>query len=127
MDISDISIAGIKQALEQLLNKHPISADSIEGWILIFLIAFIVWNIYRKALKFVGWSCAVIFFMQVCYFLGMTSFNEILPLNAIFKYDVLTAIAQTCVGTPVCNILLQINATIQYVCINMWDTIHGFL
>lgn len=126
MQTPDVSIDGIKQYLQDLLNAHPISTDSIEGWILIFLIAFIAWNLYRKALKFAGWSCAVILLIQVGYFLSLTHVNDFIPLSTIFKFDVLTAIAQTCVGTPLCDILLSINATIQYICINAWDTISNF-
>ena len=127
-DMSDVSssINEIKQYLEQLLNEHPISTDSIEGWILIFLIAFIVWGLYKKALKFVGWSCAVILLIQVGYFLGTTNLNNIIPLSTLFQYDVLTAIAQTCVGTPICDVLLKINAAIRYICINTWDTLQNF-
>lgn len=121
-----LSIDEIKQSLEQLLNEHPISTDSIEGWILIFLIAFIVWNVYRKAMKFVGWSCAVILLIQIGYFLGTTDFNNLIPFSQIFKYDVLTAIAQTCVGTPVCDVLLKINAYIRYICTNTWIALRGF-
>ena len=126
--MSDVSssINEIKQYLEQLLNEHPISTDSIEGWILIFLIAFIVWGLYKKALNFVGWSCAVILLIQVGYFLGTTNLNNIIPLSTLFQYDVLTAIAQTCVGTPICDVLLKINAAIRYICTNTWDTLQNF-
>ena len=79
-----LSVDEIKQSLEQLLNEHPISTDSIEGWILIFLIAFIAWNVYRKAMKFVGWSCAVILLIQIGYFLGTTDLNNLIPLSQIF-------------------------------------------
>lgn len=126
--MSDVSSAinEIKQYLAQLLNEHPISTDSVEGWILIFLIAFIVWGLYKKALKFVGWSCAAILFIQVGYFLGTTNLNDIVPLGTLFKYDVLTAIAQTCVGTPICDVLLKINATIRYICVNTWNALRNF-
>lgn len=126
MQVTDISISSIKESLQELLNSHPISTDSIEGWILIFLIAFIAWNLYKKALHFVGWSCAVILLIQVGYFLSFTQLNNIIPLSSIFKFDILTAIAQTCVGTPLCSILLSINATIQYICVQTWDTIYNF-
>ena len=126
METMATSISEIKQYLSQLLNEHPISTDSIEGWVLIFLIAFIAWGLYRKALKFVGWSCSVILLIQIGYFLGSTNLNNIIPLSSVFKYDVLTAIAQTCVGTPACDILLQINAAIRYICVNTWDTLRGF-
>ncbi len=98
MDISNITIDGIVASLQQLLNEHPISTDSIEGWILIFLIGFVAWNIYRKALKFAIWSCSVILLIQVGYYLSATGLNDIIPLSAVFKYDILTAIAQTCVA-----------------------------
>ena len=80
----------------------------------------------KKALNFVGWGCAVILLIQVGYFLGTTNLNNIIPLSTLFQYDVLTAIAQTCVGTPICDVLLKINAAIRYICINTWDTLRNF-
>lgn len=126
MQMTDISFSGIKEGLQNLLNSHPISTDSLEGWILIFLVAFIGWNLYKKALKFVGWSCAVILLIQIGYFLSLTQLNNFIPLSSIFKFDILTAIAQTCVGTPLCDGILSVNAAIQYICLNAWDTIHNF-
>ena len=125
--MSDIgtTVSEIADSLRQLLNDHPISTDSIEGWILIFLILFIVWNLCRKAFKFVGWSCALIFLIQVCYFLGQTDLNTIIPIGNFFQYDILAAIAQTCVGTPFCDWLLQINAAIQYIITNTWQALRN--
>lgn len=123
--MNDLSttVSEIAASFRQLLNDHPISTDSIEGWVLIFLILFIIWNLCRKTLKFAGWSCAVIFLIQICYFLGQTDFNNLIPIGNWFQYDVLTAIAQTCVGTPVCDWLLKINASIQYIILHTWQTL----
>lgn len=123
--MSDLSttVSELTTSLRQLLNDHPISTDNIEGWILIFLILFIVWNLCRKAFQFVGWSCALILLIQVCYFLGQTNLNTVIPIGNFFQYDVLTAIAQTCVGTPVCDWLLKINASIQYIILHTWQTL----
>lgn len=125
MNLQNISIDSIKLWLYSLLNDNPISTDSIEGWILIFLIGFICWNLYRKALRFVLWSCSVILLIQIFYFLGTTELNNLIPLNIVFKYDVLAAIAQTCVDTPLCDAMLSINATIRYICINTWQFLSG--
>lgn len=117
------TISALKDELYSLLNSSAFSTDSIEGWILILLVGFIIWNIYKKALKFVGWSVAVIFMFQVCYWLSFTGLNDIIPLSVIFKYDVLTSIAQCFVGTPVCDIILWINSTIHIICTNLWATL----
>lgn len=110
----------LKDELLALLNPNAISTDSIEGWIIMLLIGFVIWNIYRKALKFVGWSISVIFLFQVCYYLGQTSFNNIIPLATFFKYDVMTSLAQCFAGSAVCDIILWANAAIRTISMNAW-------
>lgn len=117
------AISALKDEFSNLLNSSAFSTDSIEGWIIILLVGFIIWNVYRKALKFIGWSAAVIFMFQVCYWLSFTGLNDIIPLSSFFKYDVLNSIAQCFAGTPVCDIILWINASIHIICSSLWTTL----
>lgn len=117
------AISALKNELDALLNSSAFSTDSIEGWIIILLVGFIAWNIYRKALKFVGWSISVIFLFQVFYWLSLTGLNDVIPLSTIFKYDVLTSIAQCFQGTVICDVILWINAAIRTICNGLWTTL----
>ena len=117
------TINAFKDELMCLLNTKAFSTDSIEGWIIILLLGFIAWNIYRKALDFVCWSAAVILLFQVFYYLGKTGFNDIIPLATVFKYDVLTSLAQCFAGTIICDVILWINAAIHTICASLWTTI----
>ena len=115
-----------KGLLESTLNSHNISMDSIEGIIIIFALAFIAWGIYKQAMKWVKWSLAVILFCEFMYWLGQTSFNNLIPVGEVFRYDILTAIAQVFVGTKVCEALLWIDAFIRSVCITVWGFIEPY-
>lgn len=120
-------IVQIKGELDAMLNSHAISPDSFEGIVIIFAICFIAWGIYKKASDFVKWSCAVILFCQVMYWLGQTSFNNLVPVAYVFRYDILTAIAQCFVGTKACDVILWIDAFIRSVSIVVWDAVTPFL
>lgn len=112
MEFSEL-VQFFKDSSSELLNSSMFSTDSIEGWICIFLLGFIIWNLWRKVMHFVSWSIAVIFLLQVFYWLSFTSLNNYIPLSDWFKYDVLTSIAQCFVGTKICDILLYINAWLK--------------
>ena len=116
-------ITQVKGDLDAILSSHAISPDSIEGIIIIFALAFIAWGIYKKASEFVGWSLAVILLCQVMYWLGQTSFNNLVPVAYVFKYDILAAIAQCFVGTKACDAILYIDAFIRSVSIVVWNTV----
>lgn len=120
-------IIAIKDELSAMLNSAAFSTDSIEGWLVILLTGFLIYNLGRKAMKFVAWSVSAIFLVQVCYWLSFTGLNSIIPLSEIFKYDVLTSIAQCFVGTRLCDGILYVNATIQSICIQGYNTVAGWL
>lgn len=117
------AINALKDEFSSILNASAFSTDSIEGWIIILLCGFIIWNIYRKSLKFIAWSVSVIFLFQVFYWLSFTGLNNVIPLSKVFKYDVLTSIAQCFAGTKACDIILWINASIHVICSNLWSTL----
>lgn len=124
MSLSELA-ASMKQQLEALLNSEMFSTDSIEGWICILLLGFIVWNLGRKAMKFVGWSVSVIFLFQVMHWLSLTSLNDIVPLSTYFKYDVMTSIAQCFVGTRACDLILTANGWIKAITMQTWEFLSG--
>lgn len=121
------AIIALKDELSSLLNSSAFSTDSIEGWILILLVGFIIWNIYKKSMKFIVWSINTILLFQVCYWLSLTGLNDLIPLSKIFKYDVLTSIAQCFAGTKICDGLLWFNAALQVILTTFWDKIGDFV
>ncbi len=111
----------MKDEFMGMLNSSAFSTDSVEGWIIIILCLFLVYEISQKAVKFVGWLICVIFLFQVGHWLSYTGLNNIIPLSSFFKYDILTAVAQCFVGTKICDLLLYANAFIHMVCTEMWN------
>lgn len=75
------------QHINNFLNCGLFSTDSIEGWICIFLLGFFVWNLGRKAFKFVSWSLSIIILWQVAYWLSMTGFNNFIPIGNLVRFD----------------------------------------
>lgn len=124
MDFSGI-VRFLKENSEAMLNSSMFSTDSIEGWICILLLGFMVWNLCRKAMKFVAWSVTVIFLFQTFYWLSFTGLNDYIPLDRVFKYDVLTSIAQCFAGTRVCDALLWANAWLQAVMFRVGELVFG--
>lgn len=117
----------IKEHLSGLLNESVFTLDSIEGVIVIILCVLIIYEASRKAIQIAEWLFAVIFLFQVCYWLGYTSLNDIIPFNKVFKYDVITAVAQCFVGTKFCDGLLWFNAFIRALCVRVWTVIDHYL
>lgn len=121
MDFSNIvsTAESLKQQAEQLIDPSMFSTSSIEGWICILLVGFIIWNIGRKALKFIGWSIGAIVLFQILHYLSMTPVNDIIPLSQWFKFDVMTSIAQCFAGTAVCDIILTVNSWIRAIILEL--------
>lgn len=118
-------ISAIRDELSALLNSVPMSTDSMEGWLVILCAGFMAYNIGKKAIEFVSWSVSAIFLVQVCYWLSFTGLNDVIPFSNLFKYDVLTSIAQCCVGTKLCDGILYVNAAIQAICIQTYNIVAG--
>lgn len=81
------------------LNPSAWSLDSIEGVVILLIVAFITWAAIKKMFNFLWMAVGAIFLIQFLYVLGQTSFNEIIPIASWFKYDIFSALAQLCVGT----------------------------
>lgn len=119
--MENLSIDGIMQSVARFFDDHPITTDSITGWILLFLILFAGWHLCRKAFEFIGWTCGVILLIQVFYFFGQTGLGQAVPIGEIFSHDVLSAIAGTCEGTPFGEALLSVNGAIRHIVYGTWE------
>ena len=115
----------MKDEFMGMLNSSAFTTDSVEGWLIILLCLFLIYEISQRAVKFVGWLVCVIFLFQICYWLSFTGLNNVIPLSKFFKYDVLTAVAQCFVGTKICDLLLYANAFIHMVCSEMYNLFAG--
>lgn len=116
-------IKDVSGQLENTLNQSPFSVNSIEGVLVLLLIAFMIYNIINKSFKFVKFSVGLLLIIEIGYCLSLTGFNNIIPLNEIFKYDVLTSLAQLCVGTKLSDILLKIDASFIVFFQQLWNLI----
>ena len=116
----DAAVA-LKEDFESLLNPSAFTLDSVEGWIIILLCLFLIYEISQKAVRFAGWLVGAIMMFQICHWLSYTGLNNIIPFGSFFKYDILTAVAQCFVGTKICDFLLYVNSFIHLICDGMWD------
>ena len=110
------AILAIKDELLGLLNPSAFTTDSLEGWLVILIVVYIAYRIFREGAKLLNWLIYAILFVQVCYFLGKTSLNSVIPFASYFKYDVLTSVAQCFVGTKLCDIILFLSSSLRYGC-----------
>lgn len=108
-------ITAIKNALASTLNPSAFSWDSTEGIVVAILALVIIYRITRNLGDFVGWLIGGLFMIQLGYLMGFTPLNEYIPFSAIFRFDVVTALAQLFTGTPVCDALLYVSAFINFV------------
>ena len=105
----------IKDGLMNLLNPSVLTFDSAEGVIVVLLCVVIVYKLTKHIGHFVGWCIGALFLVQLFYVLGFTVIDDVIPFSAVFKYDVITAVAQLFRGTFVCDILLYMSSLIHYV------------
>ncbi len=108
-------IIEIKEFLQSLLNPSVLTFDSAEGVVVIVLCVIIVYRITKNLGDFIGWLIGALFMIQLCYVLGLTVLDDYIPFSAIFKYDLLTAVAQLFNGTFIADIFLYMSAFINYV------------
>ena len=110
-------VGEVKQGLESTLNDTIFSIDSIYG---IVIILFIVWCVWRMLRHAAGSPFRIIGFLLLLQIGHVVAFNVNVGnathvLQTIFKYDVLTALAQLCVGTRVADVLLYVQAWLNAV------------
>lgn len=108
----NINVDKVKESLEATLNSNVISTDSLYGIIILLVVIYIIVRLIRKTLSSPGWLIGFIFLVEIGHILAYsTDLGTWIPvLQSIFKYDVLTALAQLCVGTKVSDVLLSIQA-----------------
>lgn len=110
-------VSELKDALEATLNSEILSPDSIYGLVIIAVIAFLVVRGIKKVTNSIGSIIGFVLLLEIGH---VCAFNTTLGaqapiLQTIFKYDVFTALAQLCVGTPVASFLLYIQAWLNAV------------
>ncbi len=127
-------VSDIADKLSKTLDDTVTSVNSIEGVIVLLLIAFIIYSVVEKSFQFLKFSVGVLLIIEIGYVLSITGFNGLLPFNRVFKYDVLTSLAQLCVGTKVSNVLLTIDAwfiaffqQLWVIVVNTWNGVRGML
>lgn len=99
------------EVLREGLNPKILSVDSIQGLVFLLLLAYIIYLCVRRAFHFARWCVGLIFIFQLGHILAGTELSTYLPfLPVLFRYDVLTSLAQLCVGTWLSDGLLWINA-----------------
>lgn len=96
--------------LLDLLNPERFSADSLEGTVVLFLTLYMAYLISAKMFRFAGWVLGMVFLIQTGYCLSFTALNDWVPLSRVFRYDILTAVAQLFVGTKVSEWLVGLSA-----------------
>lgn len=121
------TIAAIKEELLQILNPSAFSADSVEGWLIIVLGIMLIHSLWKKATSAILWSAGAIVCCQILYGLSLTGFNQIIPLSYVFKYDVMTSIAQCFVGTKACDALLYFDSIIIATMDGLWNSCSNVL
>lgn len=107
-------ITEIKEILGNTLNPSAFTLDSAEGVVVTVLAIVIVYKITKNLGDFVGWLIGALFLIQLGHVLGFTALNNYIPFSAIFKFDVVTAMAQLFAGTPVCDALLYVSAFFNF-------------
>lgn len=105
-------VTALKEALESTLSSSVLSFDSLYGLGLIIGIAVLIILIAKRIIKHVSWIIAFVLFVEVMHLMAYgTELGDMLPiLRIMFKYDVLTSLAQLCVGTPIADGLLYAQA-----------------
>lgn len=89
--------------------------DSVQGIIIILLLIWLVTAVIRHAFKAVAWCFFLIVLIQIGYILGTTSLNDVIPFSEIFKYDVISAVANLFPDTFVQTALLKVSAFLRQI------------
>lgn len=115
-----------KEELEATLNSSAFTLDSLQGWIVIIVVLIMIRGFWMKTVRAVGWGCGVLVFFQICYGLSLTGLNDVIPLSKMFKFDLMTSVAQCFAGTKLCDILLWCDSFIIVSMSRLWDIIGDF-
>jgi len=110
---------------KQVLNPSAFTADSLEGVFVILLVIFAIYTIGRKMIKATMYCVMLLIFIQILYGLSLTSFNDVIPISSVIKYDAIAAVAQIFAGTFISDWLLNLSAFIMWLTYNLGNTIAG--
>lgn len=116
------TIGAVKDEFFGALNPSAFTSNSIEGWFIMIVGLILLRSFWQKSIKAAWWCIGMIFMVQVFYALSLTGFNDIIPIGKVFKYDVMTSLAQCFVGTKVCDVILWFDSVIIATMSRMWDT-----
>lgn len=120
-----MNVADVKDKIESTLNSSALSWDSVYGIIIILILGIAIYRGVRRTLSSPIRVLGLIFLLEVGHILAFsTSLGTDVPvLRVIFKYDVLTAIAQLFVGTKIGDGLLWVQAWINAVVMRVWGVV----
>lgn len=89
--------------------------ESLQGIIVILLLIWLITAFIRHAFRAVAWGFGLLVLMQIGYILSLTSLNDAIPFSTIFKYDVISAVANLFPGTIVQEFLLKVAAFLNQI------------
>lgn len=97
------------------LNPNILSSDSARSLLFLIFGFGVAVFLMRTLKRAVCWWIGLILFMEIMHFAALqTVLGVKFPiLVSIFRYDVLSMLAQLCVGTKLCDILLYIRAFLE--------------
>lgn len=105
--------------------------ESVQGIIIILLLIWLVTAFIRHAFKAVAWCFFLLVLIQIGYILGNTSLNNSIPFSELFKYDVISAVANLFPDTFVQTALLKVSAFLtqiftdfSVVVQSLWEKFH---
>lgn len=111
------------EKFQEFLNCGLFTTDSLEGWLCIFILGYFLWKLWQRAADFVGWCAMMILLLQIGYFLSKTSLNDIIPLDILFRTDVLGSIAGLVKHEGIHNGLVWLNEHIELYFQTGWELI----
>lgn len=117
--------AVVKEQLSSLLSASPFTVDSIYGVLILCVIVGLVIKFFHNIGKCVRFIIGFLVLWELSHVIVTeTPLGTWMPvLGRFFKFDVLTAFAQMCVGTPVSGALLWIQAYLNTVVGGAFSTI----
>lgn len=113
--------------LKNSLADSPWTANSAYGILMISLFVLLA-ALCCKSLKYAVYLVMTFVFLELGHILAGTQVGVDLPfLQAVFKYDVFVALAQLCVGTPLSDDLIWMQAWLNTVVGTAFGLIWGWI
>lgn len=104
--------ASVKSGLEELLLPDLFTPNSLYGVLILAVVVFLLFRFLHSIRKCISFIVRFLLFWTLMHILAFeTGIGDTFPvLQTVFKLDVLTAIAQLFVNTPVADFLLWVQA-----------------